>query len=75
MAYMQSQPMAHFRLLFLATCLFLSDHLNAQHMNAPDAPCQAPASNAERAPAVYLSFAIQADALAVKVTPHFGQRN
>ncbi|MGA2237259.1 MAG: lysozyme inhibitor LprI family protein [Terriglobales bacterium] len=47
MAYMQSQPMAHFRLLFLATCLFLSDHLNAQHMNAPDAPCQAPASNAE----------------------------
>ena len=27
-----------------------------------------------RVSAVYLSFAIQADALVVKVTPHFGQR-
>jgi hypothetical protein len=27
-----------------------------------------------RVPAVYLSFAIQADVLVVKVTPHFGQR-
>ncbi len=27
-----------------------------------------------RVPAVYLSLAIQADPLVVKVTPHFGQR-
>jgi uncharacterized protein YecT (DUF1311 family) len=44
---MRSWPAAHFRLLFLAICFVLNDHSNAQHMNAPDAPCQAPASNAE----------------------------
>lgn len=46
MAYMQ-QPTSYLCSLFLATCLFLGNNANAQHMNAPDSPCKAPASNAE----------------------------
>jgi uncharacterized protein YecT (DUF1311 family) len=34
-------------LLFLANCLLLGGISAAQHMNAADAPCKSPASNAE----------------------------
>jgi uncharacterized protein YecT (DUF1311 family) len=37
----------HLHLLFLASCLFVSHLAYAQHMNAPDSPCQASASNAK----------------------------
>ena len=40
------KPSAHFG-WFLATCLLFSDNSTAQHMNAADAPCRGPASNAE----------------------------
>jgi uncharacterized protein YecT (DUF1311 family) len=57
---MQSQPVAHFSLLLLASCFFLTDHARAQHMNAPDGPCQAPASNAETT-ACFISASKTAD--------------
>lgn len=60
MMYMQSQPVTHFCLLFLATCFFLADHASAQHMNAPDAPCRGPASNAETT-ACFISASKTAD--------------
>jgi uncharacterized protein YecT (DUF1311 family) len=60
MTYMKSQPIAHFCLLFIATCFFHTDHASAQHMNAPDAPCQGPASNAE-ATACFISASKAAD--------------
>ena len=41
------RPSAHFGLFLLANCLFLSGNSAAQHMNAADAPCRSPASNAE----------------------------
>jgi uncharacterized protein YecT (DUF1311 family) len=60
MPYMQLQPIAHFQLLLLATCFFLTDYASAQHMNAPDAPCQGPASNAETT-ACFISASKSAD--------------
>ncbi|MGA8622092.1 MAG: lysozyme inhibitor LprI family protein [Candidatus Sulfotelmatobacter sp.] len=45
MTHMPSKPAPQLLCLIL---LFLGEALYAQHMNAPDAPCQAPASNAEK---------------------------
>src|ERR1035441_656627 len=59
MAYMQ-RTTAHFCSLFLVTCLLLGDNANAQHMNAPDSPCKAPASNAEMT-ACFISASKTAD--------------
>jgi uncharacterized protein YecT (DUF1311 family) len=61
MAVMQSQRAVRFRLVLTVTCLVLSNHSMAQHMNAPDAPCQAPASNAETT-ACFISASKAADA-------------
>lgn len=41
------RPPAHLGWFLLATCLFFRGYSPAQHMNAADAPCQSPASNAE----------------------------
>ena len=45
MAYMRSQRTSHLHLLCLV--LIIVGRAFGQHMNAPDAPCQPPASNAE----------------------------
>lgn len=45
MAFMQ-RPTAYFCSLFLVTSLFLG-RANTQHMNAPNSPCNTPASNAD----------------------------
>lgn len=46
MRLMHLRPAFRFPLLLLAICAFLDIHSNAQHMNAPEAPCQRPASTA-----------------------------
>jgi len=59
--------------LFLAICLFLgSDYANAQHMNAPDSPCQAPASNAEIT-ACFISASKKADEQLNKTYARIGE--
>jgi uncharacterized protein YecT (DUF1311 family) len=61
MTSMQSTLRSHFRLLlFLAICVCVSNRASAQHMNAQDAPCQAPASNAEMT-ACFISASKTAD--------------
>jgi uncharacterized protein YecT (DUF1311 family) len=45
MTHMQSQPAS--RLHLLCFILLVVGRTYGQHMNAPDAPCQSPASNAE----------------------------
>ena len=72
MTCMQSQPVAHLRLLFLATCFFLTDHASAQHMNAPDAPCRGPASNAETT-ACFISASKTADEQLNKIYVRIGE--
>src|ERR1017187_1624508 len=72
MRCMQSQPVAHLRLLFLATCLFLTDHASAQHMNAPDEPCRGPASNAETT-ACFISASKTADEQLNKIYVRIGE--
>jgi uncharacterized protein YecT (DUF1311 family) len=60
MAFMQSRPTAHFRSLFFAICLVFGDHSNAQHMNASNSPCQAPAAHADTT-ACFISASKAAD--------------
>lgn len=47
MMFMQSTLKPQFLLTLVASCVVVSCLARAQHMNAPDSPCQKPASNAE----------------------------
>ncbi len=47
MMFMQSTLKPQFLLTLVASCVVASCLAKAQHMNAPDSPCQKPASNAE----------------------------
>ncbi len=60
MISMQSQPTPHFCFLFLSICLLVSFSAHAQHLNAADAPCHGPASNAEMT-ACFISASKTAD--------------
>lgn len=60
MAVMQSQRGVRFRLILTVICFVLGKHSMAQHTNASDAPCRAPASNAETT-ACFISASKAAD--------------
>src|SRR5436189_500193 len=57
---MQSRMKPQLRFMIVASCFALSNYSKAQHMNAPDAPCQKPASNAETT-ACFISASKAAD--------------